>query len=398
MALTFPSNPPSLGQDVGYTYNAPNGYTYTWDGAKWYVSSSGQTSGGSGPFTVKDEGNVVNTATTILNFVGNAITATSTGSQVNITVSAQELTTATTSTLGGVKIGSGINITSSGTISVREGLQYWTEDLTVVDSSQTAIVSLLVSGTQTNIDAVIKAQGLGAITNDNTGNKRGEYAVDWQKIRTSNADVASGNFAVISGGSFNKASGLHSIVIGGNNNVADSDYGVILGGVNGNTKGIKGAVIMPGYATGGDNASNGKIQTGYYVLGGDTVQTTSPQTLTTDGSGNVTATNQLTLIDNSLVNFEATVIAKELYATTSSEVVVWSVKGTAVRNNGNTTTNFLSSPIPAIIDGNTATSWQFSMDIDGSLGCILFQVQGPGDKSIRWVAKVETVEITDLGM
>jgi len=216
MALSFPPNP-----QPGDTYVAPNGYTYTWDGSKWYVSSSGQSSGGSGPFTVKDEGNIVNTATTILNFVGSAITATSTGSQVNITVSAQELTTATTSTLGGVKIGTGINIDSSGTISVQEGLSYWVESNTVVDSSQTAIVSLLVSGTQTNIDAVIKAQGLGAIANDDAGDKRGEYAVDWQKIRTNTADVASGNYSVISGGSFNKASGLHSIIIGGNNNVND---------------------------------------------------------------------------------------------------------------------------------------------------------------------------------
>ena len=233
MALSFPPNP-----DIGDTYVAPNGYTYTWDGTKWYVSSSGTSSGGSGPFTVKDEGNIVNTTTTILNFVGNAITATSTGSQVNITVSAQDLTTATTATLGGVKIGAGISITSSGTISVREGLQYWTESKTVVDSSQTAVVSLIVTGTQTNIDAVLKAQGLGAVANDDTGNKRGEYAVDWQRIRSTADQVASGNFSVIAGGSFNQATGLHSVVVGGNNNTADADYALVLGGVNGNARGI----------------------------------------------------------------------------------------------------------------------------------------------------------------
>ena len=393
MALSFPPNP-----DIGDTYVAPNGYIYTWDGTKWYVSSSGTSSGGSGPFTVKDEGNIVNTTTTILNFVGNAITATSTGSQVNITVSAQDLTTATTATLGGVKIGTGISITSSGTISVREGLQYWTESKTVVDSSQTAVVSLIVTGTQTNIDAVLKAQGLGAVANDDTGNKRGEYAVDWQRIRSTADQVASGNFSVIAGGSFNQATGLHSVVVGGNNNTADADYALVLGGVNGNARGIKGAVIVPHYATGGQSNSSGKIQTGHYLLGGDTVLSASPVDLTTDSSGNVDATNQITLVDNSAIYFSGTVIAKELYPTANPEIVVWDLKGTAYRNAGNSTTNLLSIVNPTIINGNTATTWQLSVSTENNIGCLLVQVQGPSDKQVRWVAKIETIELADAGM
>ena len=393
MALSFPPNP-----DIGDTYVAPNGYTYTWDGTKWYVSSSGTSSGGSGPFTVKDEGNIVNTTTTILNFVGNAITATSTGSQVNITVSAQDLTTATTATLGGVKIGTGISITSSGTISVREGLQYWTESKTVVDSSQTAVVSLIVTGTQTNIDAVLKAQGLGAVANDDTGNKRGEYAVDWQRIRSTADQVASGNFSVIAGGSFNQATGLHSVVVGGNNNTADADYALVLGGVNGNARGIKGAVIVPHYATGGQSNSSGKIQTGHYLLGGDTVLSASPVDLTTDSSGNIDATNQITLVDNSAIYFSGTVIAKELYPTANPEIVVWDLKGTVYRNAGNSTTNLLSIVNPTIINGNTATTWQLSVSTENNIGCLLVQVQGPSDKQVRWVAKIETIELADAGM
>ena len=393
MALSFPPNP-----DIGDTYVAPNGYTYTWDGTKWYVSSSGTSSGGSGPFTVKDEGNIVNTTTTILNFVGNAITATSTGSQVNITVSAQDLTTATTATLGGVKIGTGISITSSGTISVREGLQYWTESKTVVDSSQTAVVSLIVTGTQTNIDAVLKAQGLGAVANDDTGNKRGEYAVDWQRIRSTADQVASGNFSVIAGGSFNQATGLHSVVVGGNNNTADADYALVLGGVNGNARGIKGAVIVPHYATGGQSNSSGKIQTGHYLLGGDTVLSASPVDLTTDSSGNIDATNQITLVDNSAIYFSGTVIAKELYPTANPEIVVWDLKGTVYRNAGNSTTNLLSIVNPTIINGNTATTWQVSVTTENNIGCLLVQVQGPSDKQVRWVAKIETIELADAGM
>jgi hypothetical protein len=392
MALSFPPNP-----QPGDTYVAPNGYTYTWDGTKWYVSSSGQSAGGSGPFTVKDEGNIVNTTTTVLNFVGNAITATSTGSQVDITITAEPLTTATTATLGGVKIGNGITITD-GVISVREGLQYWTESKTVVDSSQTAVVSLLVQGTQTNIDAVIKAQGDGAITNDDSGDARGAHAVDWQKIRGAADQVASGDFAVISGGSFNQATGLHSIVIGGNNNRNDSDYSVILGGVNGSTRSIDGAVIMPHYATGGASNSIAKMQAGYYLLSGDTLQTTSPMDLTTDGSGNIAATNQITLRDESLVYFKGTIVAKEINTDNTPEIAVWEIKGTAFRGVGNTTTDLVSVVTPTLVESTTATTWQVSVTTENNIGCILLQVQGTSEQQIRWVARLETIEVADAGM
>jgi hypothetical protein len=393
MALSFPLNP-----RPGDTYVAPNGYTYTWDGSKWFVNSTGQSAGGSGPFTVKDEGNIINTATTTLNFVGNAITATSTGSQVNITISAQELTTATTATLGGVKIGTGISITDDGVISVREGLQYWTENQTIIDSSQTAVVSLLVAGTQTNIDAVIKAKGDGATANDNSGNERGAYAVDWQRIRGNSAQVASGDYAVISGGSFNRATGLHSVVIGGNNNTNNSNYSVVLGGVNGNTRGINGAVIMPHYATGGANNSGGKIQTGYYLLSADTIQTSSPIDMTTDGSGNISVANQITVRDNSAIQFKGTVLAKEINTDNTPTIVVWEIKGTIFRGVGNTTTDLVSVVNPTILESTTSTSWQIGVSTENNIGCLLIQVQGSAEQQIRWVAKIETIEVADAGM
>ncbi len=393
MALSFPPNP-----QPGDTYVAPNGYTYTWDGTKWYVSSSGISAGGSGPFTVKDEGVVINTQTTMLNFVGSAITATSTGNQVNITITAQDLTTATTSTLGGVKIGTGISITNDGVISVREGLQYWTESITVVDSSQTAVVSLLVNGTQTNIDAVIKPQGDGATANDNGGDVRGANAVDWQRIRGNANQVASGDFSVISGGSFNRATGLHGVVLGGNNNINDSNYSVIIGGVNGATRGINGAVIMPHYATGGLSNSLGKIQSGYYLLSGDTLQSTSPVDLTTDGTGNISAANQITVRDNSAIQFEGTVLAKEINTDNTPEIVVWEIKGTIYRGAGNTTTNLVSVVNPTIIESTTSTSWQVAVSTENNIGCLLIQVQGTAEQQIRWAARIETIELADTGI
>jgi hypothetical protein len=399
MALTFPSNPPSLGQDVGYTYNAPNGYTYTWDGAKWSVASTGVSGGGGTPLIVKDEGATINTATTTLNFVGALITATTTGTSVTITVNATPLTTATTATLGGVKIGSGISI-NDGVISVREGLQYWTEAKANLDQNN-AVISLAAVSSGTNATAVLLAKGVGAVSADSAGHQRGDYAVDWQKQRGQDTQVAAGHYSVISGGSFNTADSLHSVIIGGNNNINDADYGVILGGVNGNTRGIQGAVITPGYATGGTNNSSGIIQTGLYILGGVTVSST-PQTLTTDGNPTVAANNQISLTSYQSTYFKGTVVGKQINVT-DPEIAVWNVEGVVRKNATSTSTNYyfsgaLSPQAELISSINSSTAWAVVLDVDNTLGCMLINVQGQVGKDVRWAAKVETIEITDLGM
>jgi hypothetical protein len=398
MALTFPPQP----QEVGTSYLAPNGTTYIWDGTKWagVVTQGSGGTGGVANIEIRDHGNTATTSTTVINFTGTSVITTATGTIVTVTISgATELTTATTSTLGGVKIGQGIAITGDGTISTLLGLQYWTETQSVIDG-QTAITSFVVSGTQTNIDAVIKSKGLGATANDDEGGKRGEYAVDWQSVRGVDAEVASGNFAVIDGGSFNKATGLHSIVIGGNNNTSDAEYAVVLGGNNGNTRGIKGSVIMPGFATGGASASSGLIQAGYYVMSAET-NNSSPVSLSTDGNPTVSTSNQITLVDKEAVYFKGTILGKEINVLVP-EINVWNVEGVVKRDVGNTTTNYSYqqiSPIAALITSiNTTSNWNVIMDIDDSTGCMLINVQGQMGHTVRWAAKFETIEITDTGM
>ena len=396
MALTFPSNPPSPGQDIGYTYAAPNGYTYTWDGTKWYVASSGSGAGGGVPLIVQDEGSTINTATSTINFVGSAVTATTSGTVVTVSINAQTLSTATTATLGSVIIGSGINIDGNGVISVQEGLTYWTENVTVIDSTQTSIVALIVATTQTNTDAVIEPKGLGAITNDQSGNKRGEYAVDWQRIRSANSDAAIGNFSIISGGSFNRAGGTHSVVIGGNNNHNDGDYATIIGGVNGNTRSISGAVIIPGYATGGNNTLNGALQGGVYMMSATTTDA-GQSLLSTNGVDTLSSLTQITLLDRTVIHFKGTVMAKNVAPEgTPVDVDLWTIEGAVQRQVGSTTTNFVYAPTVTAL--TTATHSIF-FDLESTLGCFFIRVYPDGATTgdVKWAARIETLELSDLG-
>lgn len=392
MALNFPSNPPSLGQDIGYTYAAPNGYTYTWDGTKWYVASTGQTGGGGGtPLIVKDEDTVINTATTTLNFVGALITATTTGSSVTIELSATPLTTATTSTLGGVKIGSGIDI-ADGVISVQPGLLYWEE----ATNSSTTVTSLSVVGTEVDIDAALEAKGTGATLGNADGNKRGIYATDWQKQRGNANEVASGEYSVISGGSFNRATALHSVIVGGNNHLADADYGTIVGGQAGNTRGITGAVIMPGFASSGNYETPGAMQAGTYILSAVT-NSASPVRMSTNGNPSPTTTNQLGFGDRSTVSFKGQVVAREV-STASNEIVSWTFEGVIRQDIGTFTTDFVPAGIAPTVNKiaeSTATTWSFALDIDNITGCLILQATGSNTQIIRWSARVDTIEVTD---
>lgn len=390
MALSFPPNP-----QIGDTYTAPNGYLYTWDGTKWYVTSGGTGGGGggAGSLTIQQGGVNVNTSATTLNFTGTTFTLTSRSSVVDI-----YSVPATTSTLGSVIAGENVMIDANGVISVHAGLLNWGENYTIIDNTLTAVVSLYVMPqAQADIDAAIIAQGAGATIASATGDKRGQYATDWQKQLGDNSEVASGAYAVISGGSFNKASGQASIVIGGNNNLANSDYSTILGGQGGTARGIIGAQVTPGFATGGIYAAPGAMQTAVYVLGAVSNDTTAVR-LTTDGAPTVTANNQIAAGDRSTVQFKGTVVAR--VDAEASESAYWSFEGMMKQDVDSTSTDFVPGGTVPVVTLVTATStltnaWTVSVEINNLLGCMSIVASGDIGQQVRWVSKVETIEITD---
>jgi hypothetical protein len=88
----------------------------------------------------------------------------------------------------------------------------------------------------TNIDVALVAKGTGATlaqVPDSTatgGNKRGTYATDLQKIRSTAVQVASGNYSTIAGGQRNTASGAYSAIGGGYSNTASGSGATVAGG------------------------------------------------------------------------------------------------------------------------------------------------------------------------
>ena len=151
----------------------------------------------------------------------------------------------TTGTVGTARLGSG---TANNTTFLRGdgtwatpsgGITGFTSDVSTISPNQVtwSAVRLQTAHAGSNNDIVLQAKGTGAHlaqTPDSTttgGNKRGEYAVDWQKTRSFGADrVASGNYSVIAGGDSNLAGATYSgILAGSNNQIAAGASGAIIG-------------------------------------------------------------------------------------------------------------------------------------------------------------------------
>lgn len=87
-------------------------------------------------------------------------------------------------------------------------------------TSTATTASLTADTPATNVGVALVPKGTGAVLSsvpDGTatgGNARGQYAVDLQRLRTNNTDVASGNYSTIPGGRRCTASGTYSFATG----------------------------------------------------------------------------------------------------------------------------------------------------------------------------------------
>jgi hypothetical protein len=123
------------------------------------------------------------------------------------------------------------------------GLSYFTEaQATASPNNLVYANSLTAVATTTNADFVIIPKGngaiLGCIPNSSVtsptigGNKRGQYAIDLQRLGNINAPtaVASGNYAIILGGTANTASGTEALITNGDRNTASGLYASVING------------------------------------------------------------------------------------------------------------------------------------------------------------------------
>ena len=162
-------------------------------------------------------------------------------------------------------------------------------------------ISLIPSGTGALMAAIPDGTVIG-------GNTRGNIAVDWQRGRDTNSQVASGFASVIaggfgntasadasvvsggaynnaaavissiSGGAFNTASGIGSAVVNGVNNIVSGNQSAILGGSSNTIAGDESAILA--------GSSNNISGNNSAIVAGNSNTVTGTQSTITGGSGN----------------------------------------------------------------------------------------------------------------
>jgi hypothetical protein len=301
------------------------------------------------------------------------------------------------------------------------------------------VVSMAPVAPTANSDLALVPKGNGALLaqvptgTTAGGNKRGQYAVDLVGFRLNAANVASGDYSFLGGGSDNKASNFYSAVVGGagnfatgnssfvgggldnkaNNlasvvaggrlNVASGDYSAIgggrehiansafstvSGGAYGSTRGVIGYHAFP--------ACNGPIlpvpgglsQAGLLVLGAETTDATP--TVIRSNTSAASTTNQLILPNNSAYYFKGSVIAN---VTGAGDTKSWTFDGQIKRGANAAATTLTGSTVSSPYADAGASTWAAALTADTTNGGLAVTVTGQAGTTIRWVCKLETTEV-----
>jgi len=150
------------------------------------------------------------------------------------------------------------------------------------------------------------------------------------------------------------------------------------------TRNIVGAKIY----SNGAFASQGDAQAGVYILRRQ-VTGTSFNNLTADNSA-PGATNQVIMPDNSSYSFSILVTGK---STTSNDEGAWQFNGVISRYNGAGTT--VLRVVNKTKIWSSVVQWDCTVTADSSLGGLVVQVKGDGANTVRFVANVQTSEVTN---
>jgi hypothetical protein len=335
-----------------------------------------------------------------------------------------------------IAIGSGAISASSTSIAIGSGaVSYGIQTVIIGDSASSAYnsraigigVSTLVNGNE--------ATGVGY---DVTANSDRSTAIGWKAYTSATDSISLGqarttgvfglSAQMASTSTSYGAKALHGIAIG-KNTVANGSYAVSLGSFNSQTgsggliagydntsngtgstvvgyssKALADYTFAAGYYSGANELGKyayasgtfqagvwGTAQTGVFVLRSDTTDAT-PEALTTDNSAAGT-TDQIILPNNSAYAFSGTIIARQ-QASAGSEYASWEIKGALLRD-GTAATTVLGNGIKNKLYASAgAAAWDVSLTADTTNGGLAITVTGAAATNIRWVATVNTSEVT----
>lgn len=205
-------------------------------------------------------------------------------------------------------------------------------------------------------------------------------------------NTASGDYSLALGGTNNTATGGSSTVLGGNTNVA-SALGSLAAGRQ-NTSDTDNAVAL-GFQSNPSQEGGLAVANGQFAARGDAQSETFTlrrltTTATTTGLGIAGSSTPATIDPDTLWAFTALVVAQNIN-TAVEEQRAWKIEG-AVRRPASGSGQFLGTPTITSLGNNAgAASWSVAMAVGTS--AVYINVTGEAGKSIRWVARMDVVQV-----
>ena len=203
-------------------------------------------------------------------------------------------------------------------------------------------------------------------------------------------NVSSGNssfvtgFQAVASGAYGVAAGYQaqatepSTVALGYQAEASATYSIAIG------NNAKSAVSRQIAFSAGRFAALGDAQGSIFILRSDTTDATA-EAMTTNNS-TAAADNQIVAASDTCITFSGTIVAMQNGAQSYGS---WEIKGLLVNDGGTTTV-----PNSAITVIQNASSWGLALSADNTNNALKIQVTGEASHNIRWVANVQTSEVT----
>ena len=211
---------------------------------------------------------------------------------------------------------------------------------------------------------------------------RAKASVNYSVALGGETSLASGGGSFAAGGEFPTASGAFAVALGGSVNTASGEASYAYG-----KRSLADKVGK--YAYGAQLVgTSGATQAGMMVLIAATADAT-PKSLVSNTNVAGT-TNQIILPNNSAYFFSGTVIARQ-QASGGTAVGAWEIKGAISREGTAATTTLVKSTID---DFNVPAGWVVALTADTTNGGLAITVTGAAATNIRWVATVNTSEVT----
>ena len=274
------------------------------------------------------------------------------------------------------------------------------------------------------------------------GNGRGLHATDWQRFRTSAGHVASGSYSIVAGGRQNLASQTDSTVSGGQANQATADQSTVSGGQLNTASGPQSAIgggstnqtgVAASYASIIGGRENSTLSQGSVCMGirsrtflsGQMVHASGTFSGTSSGDaqhgrmilrqvtannklelnanaglgGAVSASDYLTLDNNTGHVFTLLVIARAEGSPSPQEDAWWSVEGCIIKENNAASTFMIGPALPTAPDGHRGTQssfWRLFVTANTTDGRLMIEgdtTLGTFTGNVRWVATLQTTQV-----